>query len=75
MLDHVARVAAGAGWTVARAAGTEFEQELAFAGLGSIVGPHLDVVDTLDARYAQPCAPHWASTRARRRSSPSAWRS
>jgi DNA-binding CsgD family transcriptional regulator len=53
LLDEVAAVAAARDWTVGRAAGTEFEQEMAFTGLASIVGPHLDVVDELDDRYGR----------------------
>ena len=53
LLDHASEVALDRRWSVVRAVGTEFEQEIAFTGLATIVGPHLDIVDRLDDRYAR----------------------
>ncbi|MEW2288495.1 ATP-binding protein, partial [Streptomyces sp. NPDC047841] len=48
LLDHVARLASGAGHQVVRAAGAEAESGLPFAGLHQLVHPLLPAVDRLD---------------------------
>src|SRR5262249_8165891 len=53
LLDQFASVARTRGFDVVRAAGTEFEHDLPYNGLASIVGTRLDLVDELDPRYAQ----------------------
>jgi DNA-binding CsgD family transcriptional regulator len=52
LLDHLHALATDRGWIVLRAVGAEFEQGLAFTGLASIVGRHLDEVNGLAPRYA-----------------------
>jgi DNA replication protein DnaC len=50
LLARAAREARSAGMRVLSAAGREFEQDLAFAGLHQLLRPVLDRVDTLPAR-------------------------
>ncbi|MFI9649300.1 AAA family ATPase [Streptomyces sp. NPDC052040] len=50
LLDHLAEIADDC--TVVRAAGVEFESELALASLSELIGPLFPVVRELPARYA-----------------------
>ncbi|MFE2040230.1 ATP-binding protein, partial [Streptomyces sp. NPDC059477] len=51
VLDALARAAAAGGTRVLRAAGVEFEADVAFAGLNQIFFPLRDAVDSLEAAH------------------------